>query len=87
MEKEVAIVGVGQSPFSRHSALSMRELCFEAYKEAMEDTKGLSLKNIDATIVCTAPNYDKQRLPSPLISEYLALTPKVASKPMVMHKC
>lgn len=67
---------MGQSVFSRKGGLSIRELCFEAYKEAMEDAGSLVSQNIDATIVCTAPNYDNQRLPSPLINEYLGLTPK-----------
>src|SRR4030043_2278068 len=49
-------------------------LC-EAYKESME---GLDITNndIDASIICSAPEYDKQRTPSGLISEYLELTPK-----------
>ncbi len=73
--KEVAIVGAGQSVFSRNCGMSVRELCFEAYKEAMEGLN-LSPKDIDASIVCSAPEYDKQRTPAALISEYLELTPK-----------
>jgi len=73
--KDVAIVGVGQSVFSRQCGVSIRELCFEAFKEAME---GLDITNsdIDASIICSAPEYDKQRTPSGSISEYLELTPK-----------
>lgn len=73
--QEVAIVGAGQSVFSRNCGMSIRELCFEAYKEAIE---GLNLphKEIDASIICSAPEYDKQRTPAALISEYLELTPK-----------
>ena len=73
--KDVAIIGVGQSVFSRQCGVSIRELCFEAFKEAME---GLDItnSNIDASVVCSAPEYDKQRTPSGLISEYLELTPK-----------
>ena len=72
--QEVAIVGAGQSIFSRNCGMSIRELCFEAYKEAIE---GLNLphKEIDASIICSAPEYDKQRTPAALISEYLELTP------------
>jgi acetyl-CoA C-acetyltransferase len=75
--EEVAIVGVGQSVFSRSCGVSIRELCFDAYKEAIE---GLDItnKDIDASITCSAPEYDKQRTPSGLISEYLELTPKPA---------
>jgi acetyl-CoA C-acetyltransferase len=75
---DVAIVGVGQSTFyRRESGMSIRELCFVAFKEAME---GLDLtnKDIDASITCSAPEYDKQRSPSGMISEYLELTPKPA---------
>jgi acetyl-CoA C-acetyltransferase len=73
--EDVAIVGVGQTVFSRRCEVSIRELCFDAYKEAME---GLDItnENIDASIICSAPEYDKQRSPSGLISEYLELTPK-----------
>jgi acetyl-CoA C-acetyltransferase len=75
--KDVAIVGVGQTVFSRNCGVSIRELCFEAYKEAIEGLN-LSPKQIDASIVCSAPEYDKQRTPAALISEYLGLTPKPA---------
>jgi len=73
--KDVAIVGVGQSVFSRNCGMSIRELCFEPYKEALEGID-LSPKDIDASIICSAPEYDKQRSPAALMSEYLGLTPK-----------
>ena len=76
MNNNVSIVSVGQSTFSRKGELAIRELCFDAYKDAMQDARNLSSDMIDATIVCTAPNYDNQRLPSPLINEYLNLVPK-----------
>jgi acetyl-CoA C-acetyltransferase len=72
---KVAIVGVGQSIFSRNCGMSIRELCFEAFKEAMEGAN-LGHKDIDASIICSAPEYDKQRTAAALISEYLELTPK-----------
>ncbi|MFC1948784.1 thiolase domain-containing protein [Chloroflexota bacterium] len=75
--EDVAIVGVGQSIFSRKCEVSIRELVFDAYKEAMEDLD-MTNKDIDASITCSAPEYDKQRTPSGLISEYLELTPKPA---------
>jgi len=64
--EDVAIVGVGQTAFTRDCGISVRELCFEAYKDAIE---GLDItnKNIDASIVGSAPEYDKQRTPSGLI--------------------
>ena len=73
--EDVAIVGVGQSVFSRQCGVSIRELCFDAFKEAMEGLD-ITTSDIDASIICSAPEYDKQRSPSGLISEYLELTPK-----------
>jgi acetyl-CoA C-acetyltransferase len=74
---DVAIIGAGQTVFSRKSGIAFREMCYEAFKEAME---GLDLTNkgIDASITCSAPEYDKQRSPAGLISEYLELTPAPA---------
>jgi len=74
MKQEVAVIGVGQTSFSRNCGISIRELCFEAFKEA---TAGLDIspKDIDASVICSAPEYDKQRTPAALISEYLGLTP------------
>ncbi|MBW2057404.1 MAG: thiolase family protein [Deltaproteobacteria bacterium] len=74
MEK-VAIVGVGQSAFVRGYEGSIRELAFEAYREAMADAQ-LGPKEIDASIICSAPEYDKQRTPAGVIAEYLGLTPQ-----------
>jgi acetyl-CoA C-acetyltransferase len=74
MTQEVAVIGVGQTAFTRDCGVSIRELCFEAFKEAMEGLK-LSPKDIDASIIGSAPEYDKQRTPAALISEYLGLTP------------
>ena len=70
-----AIVGVGQTPFNRNCGISIRELCFEAFRDALEDIN-LTPKEIGASIICSAPEYDKQRSPAGLISEYLGLTPK-----------
>lgn len=74
MEKDVAIVGVGQSAFTRSCAESIRELSFEAFQEAMQGLQ-LKPKGIDGSIICSAPEYDKQRSPAGVIAEYLNLTP------------
>jgi len=74
MEK-VAIIGIGQSAFVRGYPGSIRELAFEGYKEAMEDAK-VSVSDIDASIICSAPEYDKQRSPSGVFAEYLGLIPQ-----------
>ncbi len=73
--EQVSIVGVGQSVFSRNCGISIRELSYEAFKEAID---GLDLQNkdIDASIIASAPEYDKQRTPAALMSEYLELTPR-----------
>ncbi len=75
MAKDVAIIGVGQSAFVRGYEGSIRELSFEAYREAMQDA-GIAASDLDASIVCSAPEYDKQRSPSGLIAEYLGLNPQ-----------
>jgi acetyl-CoA C-acetyltransferase len=75
MPKDVAIIGVGQSDFVRGYEGSIRELSFEAYKEAMQDA-GISSAEVDASIICSAPEYDKQRSPAGLMAEYLGLNPQ-----------
>lgn len=75
---EVAIVGAGQSTFVRGYEGSIRELAFEAYREAMTDAQ-LKPKDIDASIICSAPEYDKQRTPAGVIAEYLGLIPQPTS--------
>ncbi len=75
MSKDVAIIGVGQSAFVRGYEGSIRELSFEAYREAMQDA-GITADELDASIVGSAPEYDKQRSPAGLIAEYLGLNPQ-----------
>ncbi len=75
MPEDVAIIGVGQSAFVRGYEGSIRELAFEAYREAMQDA-GINADELDASIVGSAPEYDKQRSPAGLIAEYLGLNPQ-----------
>ena len=72
---KVGIVGVGQSSFTRSCKVNIRELCFGAFEEAVKDTN-ISVNEIDGSIIASAPEYDKQRSPAALISEYFGLTPK-----------
>ncbi|MFH1437226.1 MAG: acetyl-CoA acetyltransferase [Pseudomonadota bacterium] len=72
---KVAIIGVGQTKFVRGYPGSIRELAFEGFKEALEDA-GIEKKQIDASIVASAPEYDKQRSPAGVMAEYLGLTPQ-----------
>jgi acetyl-CoA C-acetyltransferase len=71
----VAIIGVGQSKFVRSYQGSIKELAYEAYKEAVLDA-GLNSETIDASVVCSAPEYDRQRSPSAVLAEYLGLNPQ-----------
>jgi len=72
---KVAIVGVGQSTFVRSYPGSIRELVFEGFKEAMQDAQ-MSTTDIDASVICSAPEYDKQRSPAGVFAEYLGLNPQ-----------
>lgn len=73
--KKTAIIGVGQSSFVRNYPGSIRELAFEGFREAVNDA-GLMTTDIDASVICSAPEYDKQRSPAGIIAEYLGLTPQ-----------
>ncbi|MBW2562546.1 MAG: acetyl-CoA acetyltransferase [Deltaproteobacteria bacterium] len=72
---KVAIIGVGQSNFVRSYPGSIRELAFEGFKESMQDAQ-ITTENIDASIICSAPEYDKQRSPAGVFAEYLGLNPQ-----------
>jgi acetyl-CoA C-acetyltransferase len=72
---KVAIIGVGQSPFVRSYPGSIRELAFDGFKEAIEDAQ-MRPVDIGASIVCSAPEYDKQRSPAGVFAEYLGLNPQ-----------
>ena len=41
----------------------------------MKDAQ-ITVKDIDASVVCSAPEYDKQRSPAGVLAEYLGLTPQ-----------
>lgn len=75
MAKDVAVIGVGQSYFVRGYEGSIRELAFEAFREAMQDAD-ITTKDIDASVFCSAPEYDKQRSPAGVLAEYLGLIPQ-----------
>jgi len=72
---KVAIIGVGQSTFYRSYPGSVRELAFEGFKEALQDA-AITSKDIGASVVCSAPEYDKQRSPAGVLAEYLGLNPQ-----------
>jgi acetyl-CoA C-acetyltransferase len=72
---KVGIIGVGQSSFVRGFPGSIKELAFQGFQEAMKDA-AITSEDIEASIVCSAPEYDKQRSPAGVLSEYLGLTPQ-----------
>ena len=72
---KVAIIGVGQSTFVRSYPGSIRELAFEGFKEAMQDAQ-MATTDIGASVICSAPEYDKQRSPAGVFAEYLGLNPQ-----------
>ena len=72
---KVAIIGVGQSKFGKRSDASLRELAFEAYRQALEDAD-IDPSVIDGSVVCSATHYDKQRSPAGVVAEYLGLNPQ-----------
>jgi acetyl-CoA C-acetyltransferase len=72
---KVGIIGVGQSNFVRGYPGSIRELAFEGFREAMKDAK-TQTEDINASIIASAPEYDKQRSPAGVIAEYLGLVPQ-----------
>ncbi len=74
----VGIIGVGQSNFVRGYPGTIRELAFEGFKEAVEDAQ-IPIEEIDASIIASAPEYDRQRSPAGVIAEYLGLTPQPTS--------
>ncbi|MCP4108881.1 MAG: thiolase family protein [Desulfobacteraceae bacterium] len=72
---KVGIIGVGQSTFVRSYPGSIRELVFEGFKDAMLDAQ-ITTKDINASVICSAPEYDKQRSPAGVFAEYLGLNPQ-----------
>ncbi len=75
MNKEVAIVAAGQTPFTRRSGATIGELCFSAYREAVQ-VNPLLPSVIDALVVCSASEYDRQRSPAGVVAENLGLSGK-----------
>ena len=72
---KVAIIGVGQSTFVRSYPGSIRELAFEGFRDALADAQ-ITARDIGASVICSAPEYDKQRSPAGVFAEYLGLNPQ-----------
>ncbi|MBT8366111.1 MAG: acetyl-CoA acetyltransferase [Deltaproteobacteria bacterium] len=72
---KVGIIGVGQSKFVRSYPESIRELAFEGFRDALADAQ-ITTRDIGASVICSAPEYDKQRSPAGVFAEYLGLNPQ-----------
>jgi acetyl-CoA C-acetyltransferase len=72
---KIAIIGVGQSTFVRSYPGSIRELAFEGFKDSLQDAN-ITARDIGASVICSAPEYDKQRSPAGVFAEYLGLNPQ-----------
>jgi len=73
---KVAIVGVGISKFGNRKGVSLREIAFEAFREAVENA-GIERDEIQAVITgCASDEFSLSGQPGAAIQEYLGLNPK-----------
>ena len=71
----VGIAGIGHTPFGRRPDATVQELAAEAFREALADA-GLERDAIDASVVASVPEYQKQRSVAGVVNEYLGLVPR-----------
>jgi acetyl-CoA C-acetyltransferase len=76
---KVAVVGIGHTKFGKRNDVTVRELAFEAVKEAFEDS-GLSPSDIGFTIVANYGGFSEDMSAAPYILEYAGLNPKGAMR-------
>ncbi|MHA2203900.1 MAG: thiolase domain-containing protein [Candidatus Hodarchaeales archaeon] len=72
---KVGIIGIGHSRFGRRDDVTVQELAFEPFVEALNDAK-IQQQDIDATIIGASPVYMTQRSIAGPITEYLGLNPQ-----------
>ncbi|MHA1977228.1 MAG: thiolase domain-containing protein [Candidatus Hodarchaeales archaeon] len=72
---DVGIVGIGHSKFGRRDDVTVQELAFEPFVDALNDS-GMQRKDIGATIIGASPVYMTQRSIAGPITEYLGLNPQ-----------
>jgi acetyl-CoA C-acetyltransferase len=73
---KIGIVGVGISKFGNRQGVSLRELAFEAFSEAVEDA-GIEKDEIQAVVTgCASDEFALSGQPAAAIQEYLGLNPK-----------
>lgn len=73
---KVGIVGIGHGRFGDRSDATVQELAFEAFKQALDDTKNLRREDIGALIVGSVPEYHKQRSLPGVVAEYIGMNPQ-----------
>ncbi len=72
---KAGIIGIGHSKFGRRDDVTVQELAFEPFVEALNDA-GIRRQDIDATIIGASPVYMTQRSIAGPITEYLGLNPQ-----------
>ena len=75
MNRKVGIIGVGMSKFGKRNDVTVRELAWEAVKEAFEDS-GLTQKDIQLTVIGSTAYRGTEIYPAPPVSEYCGLVGK-----------
>jgi len=75
---KVAVIGVGQSAFVRaYPVLDSRIWHLRLIREAMQECRPQKPSSeLMLSVICSAPEYDKQRTPAGLMAEYLGLNPQ-----------
>jgi acetyl-CoA C-acetyltransferase len=72
---KVGIIGIGHSRFGRRDDVTVQELAFEPFAQAITDA-GIQREDIEATLIGASPVYMVQRSISGPITEYLGLNPQ-----------
>ncbi|BFH72841.1 thiolase domain-containing protein [Sulfurisphaera javensis] len=75
MNRKVAVIGVGNSKFGKRDDVTIRELAWEAVKEALEDA-GLTQKDINITVIGSTAYRGTEIYPAPPVSEYCGFVGK-----------
>lgn len=76
---KVAVVGIGHTKFGQRNDVTIRELSFEAIKEAINDSR-LAPSDIGFTILSNYGIFSEDASPTPYILEYAGLNPKGAMR-------
>ncbi|MHA2168700.1 MAG: thiolase domain-containing protein [Candidatus Kariarchaeaceae archaeon] len=72
---DVGVIGIGHSKFGRRDDVTVQELAFEPFVEALNDA-GIQREDIGATVIGASPVYMTQRSIAGPITEYLGLNPQ-----------